>query len=438
MATVAGDTRPARKGSVNISPTGNVRFDPGGKDDKPDDRSTFKQDLMSRRASRGLETGSPTFKERAKEGLESIMGLILAGIIPPAGAEEMSDEELKQLKKDAGVPQDAGVTAGADAPPAGTLPRFLADDYKLYKSYLSPSDALDMTIKENVKDYPELGTEDPLNLMQRFERGIADPNLEQVSLPGQTRIMAADGGIMDLARQEMFLGGIAKSLKKGVKSISRSLKKVVKSPVGKAALLAGLGSYGLKLGPLKNLSGAGFLLKDSATGFALDNIGIGKALLGTTGLTYLLSGGDDEDKKYDPYLGPEIDPRAYTDPYGITFRRFAADGGSMKDKEPVAKKTMPLLDMDGMEKDYRETGGFVDMGRMERADDVPARLSKNEFVFTADAVRNAGDGDVDKGAEVMYNMMKNLEAGGDVSEESQGLEGARKMFQTSQRLEEVL
>ena len=94
--------------------------------------------------------------------------------------------------------------------------------------------------------------------------------------------------------------------------------------------------------------------------------------------------------------------------------------------------------MDGKEKDYRETGGFVDMGRMEKAADVPARLSKNEFVFTADAVSNAGDGSVDKGAEVMYNMMKNLEAGGEVSEESQGLEGARKMFQTSQRLEEVL
>ena len=105
---------------------------------------------------------------------------------------------------------------------------------------------------------------------------------------------------------------------------------------------------------------------------------------------------------------------------------------------PVAKDTMPLLDMDGMEKDYRAEGGFVPIGRMEKADDVPARLSKNEFVFTADAVRNAGDGDVDKGAEVMYNMMKNLEAGGDVSEESQGLDGARKMFQTSQRLEEVL
>jgi hypothetical protein len=117
-------------------------------------------------------------------------------------------------------------------------------------------------------------------------------------------------------------------------------------------------------------------------------------------------------------------------------RRFAAEGGSMD--EPVAKKTMPLLDMDGKEMDLRAEGGFVPIGRMEKADDVPARLSKNEFVFTADAVRNAGDGDVDKGAEVMYNMMKNLESGGDVSEESQGLEGARKMFQTSQRLEEVL
>jgi hypothetical protein len=107
-------------------------------------------------------------------------------------------------------------------------------------------------------------------------------------------------------------------------------------------------------------------------------------------------------------------------------------------KEPVAKKTMPLLDLDGKEMDLRAEGGFVPIGRMEKADDVPARLSKNEFVFTADAVRNAGDGNVDKGAEVMYNMMKNLEAGGDVSEESQVLEGARKMFQTSQRLEEVL
>ena len=124
------------------------------------------------------------------------------------------------------------------------------------------------------------------------------------------------------------------------------------------------------------------------------------------------------------------------------FKDSLADGGRIGyqegSKEPVAKKTMPLLDMDGQEMDLRDNGGFVPIGRMEKADDVPARLSKNEFVFTADAVRNAGDGDVDKGAEVMYNMMKNLERGGNVSEESQGLEGAREMFQTAQRLGEVV
>jgi hypothetical protein len=97
-----------------------------------------------------------------------------------------------------------------------------------------------------------------------------------------------------------------------------------------------------------------------------------------------------------------------------------------------------LMDMGGMEKDYRNEGGFVPIGAKERADDVPARLSKNEFVFTAEAVRNAGGGDIDKGAEIMENMMENLEQGGKVSEESQGLKGARAMFATQQRLGEVL
>ena len=66
------------------------------------------------------------------------------------------------------------------------------------------------------------------------------------------------------------------------------------------------------------------------------------------------------------------------------------------------------------ELDYRDTGGFVPVGIKEKADDVPAMLSKNEFVFTADAVRNAGNGDVDKGAQKLYNVMKTLENGGTV------------------------
>jgi len=100
-----------------------------------------------------------------------------------------------------------------------------------------------------------------------------------------------------------------------------------------------------------------------------------------------------------------------------------AEGGIMETEE-----ASEMIDMGGNEKDYRETGGFVEMGGEERADDVPARLSKNEFVFTADAVRNAGGGDIDRGSEVMQNLMDNLEQGGQVSEDSQGLGGGEEMM----------
>jgi hypothetical protein len=77
--------------------------------------------------------------------------------------------------------------------------------------------------------------------------------------------------------------------------------------------------------------------------------------------------------------------------------------------KPVEAKEGGIMDLGGNEMDLRG-GGFVPLGAKEKADDVPARLSKNEFVMTADAVRAAGGGSVDKGADKMYNMMKNLEA----------------------------
>jgi hypothetical protein len=255
--------------------------------------------------------------------------------------------------------------------------------------------------------------------------------------------MPYEGGMMDLesARQMYGLGKL-------VKKATGAIKKIVKSPVGKAALLYGLGSYGLGKGLFGGIKGAGFLkgpaMKDFLFGgkdFALKNLTSKGVLAGIGGISALsgLMSQPEKDEEETYYRGPGLDIDAIrNNPYGTKGPAFGfyAEGGDVK--EPVAKDTMPLLDMNGMEKDYRADGGFVPIGRMERADDVPARLSKNEFVFTADAVRNAGDGDIDKGAEVMYNMMKNLEAGGDISEESQGLNGAREMFQTSKRLEEVL
>ena len=91
-----------------------------------------------------------------------------------------------------------------------------------------------------------------------------------------------------------------------------------------------------------------------------------------------------------------------------------------------------IMNLGGMEKDYRNTGGFVDIGAKEKADDVPARLSVNEFVMTADAVRGAGDGDVEEGAERLQNTMKQLEQKGKRHKAAQG------MFATSQRLGEVI
>ena len=270
----------------------------------------------------------------------------------------------------------------------------------------------------------------------------------------------ADGQLDDMGRQMYGLGKL-------VKKITGGIKKIAKSPIGRAALFAApfafnpgakatLGSFFGKgsfnpfkavtlsggsrgLLPQTALSGLGKLLTNipgiSTTSLLSGASGVGAGILGTSVLAGLLTPAQ---KKQAQLIADDtgIDIQEIeANPEKYLATRFMAEGG---DVEPVAKKTMPLLDMDGREMDLRQDGGFVPIGRMERADDVPARLSKNEFVFTADAVRNAGEGNIDKGAEVMYNMMKNLEAGGEVSEESQGLEGARKMFQTSQRLGEVI
>ena len=128
-------------------------------------------------------------------------------------------------------------------------------------------------------------------------------------------------------------------------------------------------------------------------------------------------------KGVDEFMGSYSDMYSGSDDQMIydALRNRKADGG--------------IMDLGGLEKDYRE-GGFVPLGAEERADDVPARLSKNEFVFTADAVRAAGQGDIDQGAEVMQNMMDNLESGGTISEESQGMENpAQSMFDQAQQLE---
>ena len=82
---------------------------------------------------------------------------------------------------------------------------------------------------------------------------------------------------------------------------------------------------------------------------------------------------------------------------------------SYKDGGVTKLKKGGMMDLGGKEMDLRG-GGFVPIGKKERADDVPARLSKYEFVMTADAVRGAGGGNINEGARRMYETMNRLEA----------------------------
>ena len=282
------------------------------------------------------------------------------------------------------------------------------------------------------------------------------------------RQLRAGGGIMTLdePRQGFFLGKIVKKAK-------RAVKKVVKSPVGKLALLGGLGAYAGGLGPFAKLRGAGFakglgggLSSLFGTGGKLSTIGDifrvgGKAgadfsalrLLGgglgaaAIAAPFLMGGDDEEDIEPEtpftetPASISNIVEQARNQDPSLRFLpkpkfvdNFYYANGGLADVPRMPMQEGGLMDLGGFEKDYR-TGGFVELGAEERADDVPARLSKNEFVFTADAVRNAGGGDIDKGAEVMQNMMDNLEAGGMISEESQGMNPAQDMFDQAQMLE---
>ena len=135
---------------------------------------------------------------------------------------------------------------------------------------------------------------------------------------------------------------------------------------------------------------------------------------------YAAKGGlaDEEDEEFDRNLTgilrtrkqkggsvPESKVKGYDTPAG--FNKFDYPTGGVQVRTP--KKQGGLMNLGGLEMDFRAEGGFVPIGAKEKAADVPARLSKNEFVMTADAVRGAGNGSIKAGAQKMYNTMKELE-----------------------------
>ena len=276
-----------------------------------------------------------------------------------------------------------------------------------------------------------------------------------------------------------------------VKKITKPIKKIIKSPIGKAALgaaaLYGVNRFGIPgTGGFGQGSIANFLLgkrnvpiKGGAEfirgGGILDMLKSGfgglsgnqKAFLGAGAaaslLPFLMGGEEEEEILEDPF---SVTPTNISDivaqarnrdpslrflpPTSVAQSGFfnAAEGGRAQlagggnrvtqllqllkgTKDPMDRRMIQqeidmllgkfagggiadlpavrMLEGGVPEIDYRQSGGFVPMGKKEKADDVPAMLSKNEFVMTADAVRGMGEGNVEKGAQKMYDQMKQLE-----------------------------
>ena len=272
-----------------------------------------------------------------------------------------------------------------------------------------------------------------------------------------------DGGEV---RQEFGIGG---SIGKVFKKAKKAVKKVAKSPIGKVALLAGLNYAPALFGKQTILQGLGknqmfkkLFLKDAAKDFAFSNLNPFSAITAASLAAGALSKQDEDDDEKLPETvrsdqefqdlinfyggqrrfakeGGDIEDAPKKEPSGIMmasnvenqeileslFEKYLEMGLSPKDAADKARQEFDqmskakesdrmmankggLMNLGGNEMDLRG-GGFVPIGAKEKADDVPARLSKNEFVFTADAVRAAGGGSVDRGADIMYKTMKNLE-----------------------------
>ena len=242
-------------------------------------------------------------------------------------------------------------------------------------------------------------------------------------------------------RELYGLGSLVKKItggaKKAVKKVAGGIGDILSSDIGKAALLA-YGGY--KLGPLLGAKMSSMSIPKFMTGKVAKSLAIGAAgtLFGGA-----LAGKSEEEvaeitrdqdtlksylTQYYTNLNPELRQRPdlvekFVNSQVVEYNQ--GRGGYAEGGDTASDNAMQAAGIEGlpmrqnpegiMELDLRNTGGFIQpVGIKEKEDDIPAMLSNNEFVFTADAVRGMGEGDVNKGAQRMYNMMKTLERGGRV------------------------
>ena len=331
---------------------------------------------------------------------------------------------------------------------AGASPIILKGDLRLKASAPDPMDERNsmmesLSLRYYGKPLKDLTEDEIIDLEEAFDNLTTKKNAPSM-------MMAADGG-----RAQYGLGSLVKGVKKAVKGVVKGVKDnpllaaaalnfaPALIPGGKAMFFGGKSSmFGNPLS-LLNLTG-----DKKGPGSVMDSLKIGGAGAAITGL---LAGMEQQEGESDiDFANRQAQVK---DQLNVQFKRLYPQEGNESDEdynvrinamvEAADDQTIPVGEMaeggrvnramgsddkvemaagiEGLpinvnskgvkEVDLRKTGGFIPpVGIKEKADDIPAMLSNNEFVFTADAVRAAGGGSVNKGAQRMYDLMKNLES----------------------------
>jgi hypothetical protein len=305
------------------------------------------------------------------------------------------------------------------------------------------------SIKYDSKFMKQASAPDPMaDLKDRYDDALMNGSIPKTMSFEQFIELLREqskGGIMNAApRDQAFLGG----LKKAVKSVAKGVGDIVSSDLGKAALLGAGAYFGIPALAGKSWGAIGTSLASKLPSFAMPKLtegllGKGATLLaGSALMTKLFGSPQAAAEMYNKrpevvtdYLTKyykDVNPNASDDEVADFVARNTAEyrtsdtfayGGRVK--YAMGDTAQAASGIEGLpyrqnqagigEVDMRETGGFIPpVGIKEKADDIPAMLSNNEFVFTADAVRGMGNGDVNVGAQRMYDMMKKLENGGRV------------------------
>ena len=327
-------------------------------------------------------------------------------------------------------------------------------DTKASKTFVAG--APDIILKGDYRrDKPEMKmASDDMNerfLEQLYEQ-LLDEGFSPEEAAKKARQLFEERSMADGGRAQYGLGSIVKGVKKAVKGVAKGVKGILKSDVGKLALLnfapmlipGGASTFFGGSNALFNMGNILGLKKGSDAMNALKVAGAGSVITGLLAQKEELDTGDPDDSKRRAEvieqlkvqfsrLYPKADnesPEEYdlrinamvenADDSTIDVGELAEGGrvgrafGSDKLVEQASGiEGIPInINSKGVkELDLRETGGFIPpVGVKEKADDIPAMLSNNEFVFTADAVRAAGGGNVNKGAQRLYDTMKQLES----------------------------